>query len=140
MARVPRHDPIVEIQFVQDLAMNIAFLVAERKQQKKSERDKARKARKKLRIDIERVTVRLFTGVVRLTPDRLDKLLQLLEAAKHELSIPRRKTIALQSFTRTFLLERGLLKAEIILEVSAFVGLPCDERSAQRYIEQAKNA
>jgi hypothetical protein len=140
MARVTRSNPIVEFEFIQHLVMNIAFMIAERKQ-KGARLDKPRK---KLRSDIEDVMQRLFKGAVKLTPDALNVLLQLLDAARYELSIPRRKSIAhhpaLLSFVRTFLRDYNLADTDIILEVSALAGLSCDERTVQRYVKHARIA
>lgn len=136
------YDVIEEFWFIEDLIIELVPLGP--RGAKKPGRE-----RKRMSTDIDGVIQGLLKGLVKLTPNTLDLLYQLLYAARTEAQMPvppakkSRGYPQIENFARSFLRTHNLLRetakpVELVLEFAQLADPRCDERTAQRYVEEAR--
>jgi hypothetical protein len=143
LRHVPENDPCAEIEFVSMLARSLAFGHIEASIPRNKDREDKR--RKGARAAIARIERDIAQGTVWLAQNQLDMLEQLLNEAKATLGERRRKPPKYPSLFGLARDLRGLKLAktatlEAIMAVATANDLQCDERTARRYIQEARKA
>lgn len=141
-----RAPPGLEFDFVHVVAWHIAAAFEDRARPlaRPTWRVRADKARRVTRTAITRVLRAVEQPASGLNRHQLSMLRQLLAELHRDLSAPRPKGKAaypaLEGLAYDLYRRFGIADTNIVTAVACAVELNCDERTAQRYVNQAKNS